>query len=626
MNKLPYIHFILFSVMSSLFPLNCSSQESDNYSKDSLEIVKTLNDLRAKELDLNAERKDSIRSIIFANSKSKKSELEDLLEFSFARHVYTNGNIDEALKIVEKQIEVQPHNTFQLAKFYNLKGVILTLKKRYKSSVNAYLKAAKLYANSENYLRESIIFSNIANMYLALGDHQQAYYYATSCFKELRKYPDHKYFSSIAGVLAITENNLGYLDSAAVHIKMGKQIANKTNDLVGLTLLNYAQGELEYKKENFKKAIPYVHRSLSIAEKNGLKQYLLTGNTLLLNIYNDIGDYENAIIFGEGAEKYHKYSDNKSALYSIKIGLAKAFASVGNYKKAYDYRVFSDSVKSMERKSENRSYIDSLLIQFEFVETKNKLLLKESENKEQALKIQNQRWIVIFIISLLILIIFIGVMIFRFKQQQLDLVKNKQQKSILQAIREGEKKERVRVSSELHDGLSAELTALRIALENTEGINDQTLKLVKNAHLITRRISHNLSPLLLEEKGLVEAIRYFTELNQNDKNKIAFFTNIKNQLNLNVNDASILYRCTQEIIQNAIKHANAKFIHVQIVQEQNRITISVEDDGVGFDTKAKTDSIGLSSIKERINLIGGDFEIESQEKEGSTFFIHYYLK
>ncbi|MEX1191518.1 MAG: sensor histidine kinase [Brumimicrobium sp.] len=591
-----------------------------------MEIVKALNDLRAKELDLNTARKDSIRNIILTNSKSKKSELEDLLEFSFARHFYINGNIEEALSIVDEQIKNQTINSYQLAKFYNLKGVILTLKKKYKSSANAYLKSAKLYADNENYLRESIIFSNIANMYLALGDHQQAYYYAADCFDELGKYPEHEYYSRIVGVLAITENNLGYLDSAEIHIDMGKKVANKKNDLLALTLLNYAKGELEYKKGNLKKAVPFVHRSLSIAEKNGLKQFLLTGNTLLLNIYNDIGDYESAIKHGEEAENYHEFSDNKSALYSIKSGLAKAFANVGNYKKAYDYRVFSDSVKSIERKSQSKSYIDSLLIQFELVETKNKLLLKESENKEQALKIQNQRWIVIFIISLLILIILISVIVFRFKQQQLDLIKNKQQKSILQAIRDGEKNERIRVSSELHDGLSAELTALRIALENTKGIDDQALKLVNNAHLITRRISHNLSPLLLEEKGLVEALRYFTDLNQNGKSKITFFTNITEKLNLNVNDASILYRCTQEIIQNAFKHANANSIHVQIVREDERLAITIEDDGVGFDTKAKTDSIGLSSIEKRINLIDGDFEIESQINEGSTFFIHYYLK
>jgi signal transduction histidine kinase len=185
--------------------------------------------------------------------------------------------------------------------------------------------------------------------------------------------------------------------------------------------------------------------------------------------------------------------------------------------------------------------------------------------------------------------------------------------------------ERKRISSELHDGLASELTALKIAIEKEQLEDQRILNLLSNAHGLTRRISHNLAPLQLEQVGFVEAVSDFIE-NNDFENKVSFYTNIKGQLSLNKLKQTVLYRCIQELIQNAMKHSKAQKIDVQIIQLDKSIQISVEDDGVGFDLHKNFKGIGLAVLKERLTTIDGEILFDSSIGHGASIFISINTK
>ena len=87
-----------------------------------------------------------------------------------------------------------------------------------------------------------------------------------------------------------------------------------------------------------------------------------------------------------------------------------------------------------------------------------------------------------------------------------------------------------------------------------------------------------------------------------------------------------IYRIVQEILNNAIKHAQASEIFVQLNKEDDNIVIHIEDDGIGFDPNKKYKSMGLANIRSRVNYLRGSIDIDSRIGEGTSFLIHLNSK
>jgi two-component system, NarL family, sensor kinase len=142
-----------------------------------------------------------------------------------------------------------------------------------------------------------------------------------------------------------------------------------------------------------------------------------------------------------------------------------------------------------------------------------------------------------------------------------------------------------------------------------------------------RRVAHNMMPEALLNLGLKDALQDFcTELNKVDPTHILFqfvgqFERIDSTLEINV------YRIIQELVNNALKHAGAKELVVQMIQEHDRLCFIVQDNGIGFDTKkifAKK-GIGLANVKSRVDLFNGRMEINSAPFKGTEITIEFTL-
>ncbi|HZH88160.1 MAG TPA: ATP-binding protein [Chitinophagaceae bacterium] len=137
---------------------------------------------------------------------------------------------------------------------------------------------------------------------------------------------------------------------------------------------------------------------------------------------------------------------------------------------------------------------------------------------------------------------------------------------------------------------------------------------------MSRNISHNLSTHFISEIGLIKALANLIS-SYNVNKSIHFYTNVEGVLSLDNKVETILYRSIQELVQNALKHAKATEINVQAILVDNVLTLSVEDDGVGIEEEKLSKSIGLNTVKQRIKLINGIFELESFPNRGTTIFI-----
>ncbi len=212
-------------------------------------------------------------------------------------------------------------------------------------------------------------------------------------------------------------------------------------------------------------------------------------------------------------------------------------------------------------------------------------------------------------------------------QQQL---KFDYQKKLLQSTIDSQEKERKRIASELHDGVGAMLSTAKLTLamihngtipkeEFDEAVTD-TKQMIDGTIETVRRISKDLLPASLEQFGLVQSIQELCIILSNPTIKITLEQVGEELDKLDKSSQLLLYRITQELINNAIKHADASNIKV-LLDLNSPLTLTVEDNGKGFDIEqTKSDikkGVGLYNIENRASLLNGKVTFESSLGKGS---------
>ncbi|MEX2352055.1 MAG: PAS domain S-box protein [Balneolaceae bacterium] len=207
------------------------------------------------------------------------------------------------------------------------------------------------------------------------------------------------------------------------------------------------------------------------------------------------------------------------------------------------------------------------------------------------------------------------------------------EKSVISSVIEGVERERIRVAKELHDGLAQYISAAAMNLESLEealsGANRETqeryrksLDLLRNAIDETRSIARNLMPNVIQDFGLVMAVKSLIEdMTTSSGAVIDFYTNIEGQ-NLSDSVELNLYRIIQESLNNAIRHGGCTQIDVQLVADDGELICTVEDDGCGFDTADNSKmGMGLISMRNRAQGLSGEIDIQSKQGSGTIISV-----
>ena len=214
----------------------------------------------------------------------------------------------------------------------------------------------------------------------------------------------------------------------------------------------------------------------------------------------------------------------------------------------------------------------------------------------------------------------------RIAESQMQL--NEERSKRLSAQITGQEKERHRISRELHDGLGQLLLAMRLRLksagEEQSESGDECLaeisELLNDTIEETKRISYGLSPVILLELGIVKALgRYCQEMAVRSGKTIEFVSyGIPEPLDQEI--STHLFRIAQEAVTNALRHANADSIDIQLLGSREKITLVIQDDGKGFHYRhgASTNGNGIDNMRDRAIILNGSFEILSAPGEGTV--------
>jgi signal transduction histidine kinase len=211
-----------------------------------------------------------------------------------------------------------------------------------------------------------------------------------------------------------------------------------------------------------------------------------------------------------------------------------------------------------------------------------------------------------------------------------------QQLAATEAVLKGEEQERARLAKDLHDGLGGMLSGIKYSLGNIKErlvmtsdnfqAFERSIDMLDSSINEMRRVAHNMMPEMLVKYGLDTALKEFCgEIGRSGVININYQSVGMQGITIEQTTAVTIYRIVQELVNNTIKHAQAKNVIVQLHQseEEKLLAVTVEDDGRGFDPKTVTRSGGMGwrSIQNRVEFLKGRLDIESSVGSGTSVMI-----
>ena len=218
-----------------------------------------------------------------------------------------------------------------------------------------------------------------------------------------------------------------------------------------------------------------------------------------------------------------------------------------------------------------------------------------------------------------------------------DITRRKQADEALSGMTrklvEAQEQERARIARELHDDVTQRLAMLAIEIEQVEGLRPETPTEVRDwAHELSKRakeistdiqaLSHELHSSRLEYLGIVGGMKsWCSEFGERQGIEIVFSPDVQSSVSPEI--SLCLFRVLQEALHNAAKHSGVKRVDVQLREGSGEIKLIVSDLGKGFDVGAAMQSrgLGVTSMQERVRLVGGTMKIDSKPLAGTTIHV-----
>ncbi len=217
--------------------------------------------------------------------------------------------------------------------------------------------------------------------------------------------------------------------------------------------------------------------------------------------------------------------------------------------------------------------------------------------------------------------------------------RTRQLRAISERAIHAQEEERIRIARSLHDDTAQLISMLIINLERIEKMipqNEHDMhKRVKESHRMAtmlhenlRKVIWDLRPSILDDLGLIPAIRWYAQSNLEENNVQVEVGSSNEKMRLSPHLETQLFRILQEAVSNIIRHAGASKVTINLKPEKDFMVMEVKDNGRGFDVKKTTGEavtrkqLGLLGIQERVSLMNGKLMVESSQGEGTTLQVY----
>lgn len=430
---------------------------------------------------------------------------------------------------------------------------------------------------------------------------------------------------------AVALNKLKRYDTARVLLKDVLSMGEQDNNIYLQSHAWTNLGDGYFRQKNFTALQTAARRSLELSKKVGdpLAEANAYRQLSLAKFYQ--GQTDSAGVFAKTALAQLRTLGNQQKQADVYRLLSDIALLQNNVQVADGYRDSSEQIFEILREEEVRKNIQLAERKYETGKKEQAIILQEE-------RLRSARWQrALLWAGLIASALIIGLLLYslnqRSKRYQFQLAELEKEKKLLatQQLLKGQEEERNRFAQDLHDGLGGMLSGVKLQLGAMKGnlilsedqarsFNSALAKLDESISEM-RRVAHNMMPEALLKFGLEQALTDYAEGMQ-ESTGIQFnyeFHGLADRLDSSVE--TIVYRIVQELINNAVKHAQASEIFVQVMKLERHLTITVEDNGSGFDLTAVKAGSGLKNIQSRAEYLKGKLDLRQRPGGGSSFHI-----
>ncbi len=443
-----------------------------------------------------------------------------------------------------------------------------------------------------------------------------------------------------------------------------EQTLNNTPQTIDWHLYYLARGKYMFGKEEYRAALHYYDQSRVLVEESKMVSHLDAIFQHYAEAYEALGNYERAKYYALQYLNRAREDQRLDRELSVLPDLAGYEAHDKNFDQAYAY--LNDYVRLQDSANlvTTQAQFNELELRYQSERKEKEIAELERRNGEVALALEkkrSQQYLTLLIAGSLALVLLVGYGAYRHLQQQaqtderrradeLKQLKHEQQTKVVYALIEGQEKERKRLATDLHDGLGGRLSGISLKLSklNQDRRNgsadpqiEEIMENLDGSLVELRGIARNLTPETLSRYGLKAALEdYCSSLNRLDTRII--LQCYGTDTDLEENTKLTIYRIIQELINNAVKYAQASEILVQYMREEGTVDITVEDDGIGFERAEQSvddrypgdrrsgdrrsgdrrSGMGLANIRNRVAYLNGQMDLYTSPTEGTTVTIH----
>jgi signal transduction histidine kinase len=461
--------------------------------------------------------------------------------------------------------------------------------------------------------------------------------------KLLEQYPDSAELEAGYSNFGVLKEMKNELDSAKFYYKRAYAIALAKKDSVAIPYSLHHLGGVELMQKNYREAKHLFDEGLLIRTLRNDRNGMAESNIFLGEFFKEVGKVDSAASHFNLAIQLSKELGNRYMRQYCYEQLAQMYEASGNGQEALCYYKLFNAEKDTLLETQRTEQLAEMETRFETEKKEKENLILKQETQEQQLVVSRQRMWIFGLAGVAVAVLFLGLFLLqrnrRMAEAKRDAAIIEERERGLRSIIQATEDERKRIAKDLHDGIVQSLTGLSLRLQKQarsakakdSGLDEElnsTHSILDESIAEVRGISHQMMPRVLSEMGLIPAL-------DNMLDKSLGLTLIEYEFEHHNIDGQrftesieiSLYRICQELINNIIKHSDAKAVSVQLLKTKTHLVLVVEDNGKGFEWSDPNsrNGIGLMNINSRAQAIHGEVNYEPSPEQGTVATIRVPL-
>ncbi len=511
------------------------------------------------------------------------------------------------------------------------------------SAIDAYIRSAKLLEGIHDETVLPTLYANITSLFNDQREFKKSIEFGNKSIALARKSGNN--YALVNGLLnlAVAYDCLEQPEKQIALLKEALPIAVKNDNIDQIVTTYHNMGSYYFAKKDYNASLQNYLESYKYAQQMDNKYHISTTNSMLALVYLRLNQPDKALACSKQAEALANEVGARANLREIYKTRAEIEQQTGHLRIANEYLEKTINIGDSLYQAETSEKVAEVEARYQTEKKQQAITQLEKDKQIQLLTIKEKSALNYLLATMALVILMTSFFVYRnirskhllarkeaeLQQQRISELEKDRQLVAVDSMLKGQEEERSRLAKDLHDGLGGLLSGVKFSLSNMKNdfiitgdnlaVFERSLDMIDASIRELRRVAHNMMPEMLNRFGLDEALKEYCNTINSTKMLQVKYQSLGMADRLDQSVEIIVYRIVQELINNIMKHAAATETFVQLIRQDNRLNIVVEDNGEGFDPAIlkKSAGAGWINIHSRVEYLKGQLDVHSEPGKGT---------